>query len=279
MQRRGFLGLFAILVAVLALPAAARADMGPKPTLTVRLVRAGKPLAETGLKARLLACGPADAGPSERAGPLPGLEQMDLQDPSGCVWQEQRYGIYGNECADGACTFSGFLPSPFRLAAYVPSEGRVYLSEPAERRGMHGRYLGDLQADGSVRLSLQPVPLYDRDWTLAGVLVALPLTLAVELAVVWGYGRITRKPIRRVFWVCLGANAITLPCVWLAGGLGFMFSGVAVVGWLLLALAEGGAWAVEAVLYTAVGRLTLLHGVLLSLVANLASVAIGFFVH
>ncbi len=278
MVRRTVLVVLMAFFGLLLPLSAASADVGPKPTLTLRILREGVPVSDPQMRVRLFACTDPGNRWSGQGEPIPGLERFDLSDPSGCVWREAGPGVYGGACSDGECSFSGFLPERFRVAAYLPGEGRTYLTDAAERRAMHERYAVTLAADGTGALRSNPLPIIGRNWSLGGMVVALALTLAVELLVIAGYTRLAHIAARRLLIVGLIANGLSLPCVWLLSGMGYVMAGVE-AGLTALVVAEGLAWLVETVIYIVAGRLSLGRALVLSLAANAASVIVGMVVH
>ena len=272
--RSAWLAPLLALIGLVAFPTVAAADVGPKPELTVRVTYQGGPVPDPKFQAQLLTCAEPGARPFRSERQLPGLDRLDLRDASGCVWQGPSHPVSGGDCEQGQCHFGYMLPSRLRLAVYLPSQGRLYVTDAAERSGMHARLVADLNADGTGRLQPEAVPFYDRDWSAGDVVAALALTIVVELGVVLAYVRWTKRPRRRLLLTCLLGNVLTLPFVWLFAALLYAVGGSA-AGLVGLALAELGAWLAEALLYLWVGRLPASRAFLLSLVANCASFLVG----
>jgi hypothetical protein len=276
-MRRILLALLLLLCALAVPLCPVRADAGPKPSLTLRLYLDGQPLNTADAQVRLLSCLSRDETPYGSDKPLPGLDRLDLGDPSGCLWRDPGAMVRGG-CSNGVCSFSGMLPQRFRAAVYLPAQDRLYVTGAALRQAMHERFAAELQVDGTAVLRADPLPLVGRNWSLPGMGVALLLTLVVELLAIVIYTRLTQRPLRRLLVVGLIANLVTLPGVWLMAGFGYLLLGVE-AGLIVLAMAEGLAWLVEAAVYTVAGRISFGQALLLSLAANLASLILGLFVH
>jgi hypothetical protein len=272
------LALVAALLAALLAPLPVFADMGPKPSVVVTVTYQGRPVPDATFQAQMLECFAAGANSSERQKPLLGLEKFDLRDPSGCTWQAGRTLIWGGDCVQGSCEFGYMLPSRFRLAVLLPSQGRLFVSNAVERSGLRADFAADLAADGSATLTPRASPLLERDWTMEGVGLAILLTLAAELAIVLAFVRVTKRPLRRLFIACLIGNLVSVPLVWFFAGFFYIF-GAAALGFIGLGIAEVVAWLGEAIFYAWFGRLRVSRALLLSLVANLASFGIGLLVH
>jgi hypothetical protein len=267
------LGLTALL-AVVGQPVAA--DMGPKPHMDIHVTYEGGPVPDAAFQARVLTCAAGDEVPYQKGQPLPGLEQVELQDPAGCRWQEPDYPVWGGDCTDGRCWFSYRLPPRFRLAVYLPSQDRLFVTDAAERRGIYDSFVADLSPDGTGRL--RPATGLARAWTVQGIAAALPLTLAVETAAILLFAQRRRQPCRRLLLTGLVANLLTLPGVWAVAGLAAMLGGPQ-AGLVALGLLELGAWEVEGAAYATFGRLSLGAALLLSVIANAASLGLGLLVH
>jgi hypothetical protein len=278
MRRSAVVALVFLGVCLLAPLDTVYADVGPKPTLKIRIERDGQPLVAAGVQARLLTCEESGGEIRQRDDPLPLLDQLDLQDPSGCVWHEPPFFIYGGAVTDGACTFSGGIPDRWRLAVYVPGEERIYLTDVSERSAMHEEYVVELLADGTGQLRAGGLPIIGHNWSLTGAAVAMVLTLIIELAIVALYARWRQTPPRRLLLVALIANLVSLPGVWALAGLGYLLGGIQ-GGLIALALGEAAAWLAEGVAYLAAGKLKVGQSMLLSLVANLASLIVGLLIH
>ncbi len=275
-RRRGRLfALLALLLLALVPTRPAAADAGPKPRLAVHVTYEGRPI-EGPFQARMLTCAPPGAEPYIDGPRLPGLDRLDLTDPSGCRWQEPSARVWGGECADGECEFGYMLPERFRLAIYLPGEGRLYVTDVAERQGLYDRFEADLSPDGTGHLRRDSAMA--RNWTLRGMALALFLTLVLEAVIVLLYAWWRRLPRRRLLGVSLVANALTLPTVWLLAGLAAAIGGPGAGVGALVAL-EVVAWLAEGALYAGWAKLALGAAFLLSLVANAASVGLGLLVY
>ena len=98
---------------------------------------------------------------------------------------------------------------------------------------------------------------------------ALAFSIFVECLVVVGLSFLLRKD-KSLFLVAALGTVCTIPYVWFVFPTIFWYSGSLIV-WV----GEGLAFVVEAFLYKFVGRLTWRYALLFSLLANLASYALG----
>jgi hypothetical protein len=277
MQRRILRALGALLVICLLLPSICLSDMGPKPSMTVRLQRNGQPFALAGIQARLLACQEGTSTPWKPDQVLPALGRVDLADPSGCTWQIPSYPVFTSYNA-GTVSFSYMLPERFRVAIYDPAAERLWLSNAAERQGMHTSFQLDLLDDGTAVLVSQQQNILQKSWDFNRMLLALLLSLVLELAVVVGYIIWQRRRWQRYVLAGLVGNIISLPIVWLLAGIAYLVGG-SLAGLVILGLGEVFAVFLEALLYTLICKERFGRMLLLSLAANVLSFTVGLLLH
>ncbi len=265
------------LVLCLALPVTALADAGPKPSMRINLLHAGQPVDGSAFEFRLLVCDANASANGDPKGTLPGLELLDLSDPSGCTWQVPAYPIWFSNEAD-AVSVNGYLPTTFRLAAYSAADGQLWLSNSAKREGMYASFTVNLLDDGSALLEPMQGNIFQKSWKIEAIIAALGLSLLLETALAVGYAQWRRRPRRPFVLVSVVGNIITLPIVWLLAGFGYMFGGPS-AGLVLLAVGEVCAVFFEALLYKLVAKERFGWALLLSLVANAVSYTVGLLLH
>jgi hypothetical protein len=273
-----------LLAPLLGFAAPLHADMGPKPDdrLFFSVTYAGEPLPDTHFTATVLRFYPT--GSTRKSGPsgaaVPGLADLDLSAPGG-RWG--RTSHWGGEGARGHVEFNGFyegggVPDQIRLAVYLPSQGKVFVSDVAETHPLLRTYQVDLQPDGTATLRLDRTGAFAVDWLVGlwrlGMWLALGLTLAIESLVVAIFARRDKRPVARLFWCCLAGNLLTLPIVWAVTVTGFCFLGPR-WGFVVLAIAELFALLFEGLVYAWRGRLGWAKGFRLSFLANAASLGVG----
>jgi hypothetical protein len=219
------------------------ADVGPKPSVDVAVRWNAGPVADATFYAQMLTCKPPGVGATAQCGfEDPVCERfiaLELPEPAeGCTWRLQGPPmVWGGQCGAGQCSFSYFLPERFRLAVYLPSADRLFVSNPVTRTGLRSSYRLDLAEDGAANL-VETTALLRRSH-LGGAFIALLLSLLIELPLGYGFVRLTHSPRRALRGVALG-NLLTVPALWLivaaAPGSAFL---------LTLGLAEVGAVIVE----------------------------------
>jgi len=220
------------------------ADIGPKPSVDVTVRWNGGPVADETFYAQMLTCYAPENHPGDRCGfddgPLCArFAELAVTEPAeDCTWRLQGPPmIWGGTCQAGQCSFSYFLPERFRLAVYLPAADRLFVSNPVTRTGLRSSYRLDLADDGVASL-VETTALLRRSH-LGGALIALLLSLLIELALGYGFVRLTHSPRRALRGVAMG-NLLTVPALW------FVVAAAPASAFLLtLALAEVGAVIVE----------------------------------
>jgi hypothetical protein len=269
------LGLW--LLVSLLLPSICLADMGPKPSMTVRLLRSGQPFSPASIQLRLLACQEGTSTPWNSDQALPALDGVDLTDPSGCTWQIPSYPVF-TSYAEGTASFSYMLPERFRVAVYDPTADRLWLSNAAERQGMRTSFQLDLLDDGTAVLVLQQQNILEKSWDVGRMLVALLISLVLEVALVVGYVVWQHRRWQPYVLAGLIGNIASLPVVWLLAGIAYLLGGPA-AGIVSLAIGEVLAVFFEAFLYTLICKERFSRMLLLSLAANVLSYTVGLLLH
>lgn len=259
------------IVTLLILTSAATpalADVGPKigGFVVVTVTVDGQPLEEKDAVGTLLSLSPKFSDHPQHV-PV-------LDDPSGGKWM-QAGNLWGGKNENGTFRFHGFMPvggipDQVRVAVYIPSHDKVFVTDISPTRPHLVRMTADLHADGTGTLKLDWPSL----WQELPFWQALGVTLFVELLVVFLFCRkknvAIARPLRVVIWV----NFLTLPVVWLflIGSqltLGTL-TGVAafVVVELLAVLFEGG-------MYRWRGKMEWKSAMTVSLIANGMSALLG----
>ncbi|MCX6029062.1 MAG: hypothetical protein NT169_07135 [Chloroflexi bacterium] len=251
------------------------ADVGPKPSVDVEVRWNGGPVADETFYAQMLTCYAPDVQPNDRCGfdgPLCAkFAGLTVAEPAeGCTWRLQGPPmIRGGECRAGQCSFSYFLPERFRLAVYLPAADRLFVSNPVTRTGLRSSYRLDLAEDGSASL-VETTALLRRSH-FGGALIALLLSLLIELPLGYGFVRLTHSPRRALRGVAIG-NLLTVPALWL------IVAAVPAGAFLLtLILAEVGAMIVEGAIIAGLtrGRMKPALAFAMSLTLNFFSFLLG----
>jgi len=202
------------------------------------------------------------------------LMQLIPDEEKGCYWAVAPMA-WGGECENAHCRFSYALPSKFKLAVYLPSEEEVYLSQEISRENFRSTFEADLISGGNINI-VETTPFLKGDFVrnLIPFGFALFITLILELFVAYIFLLIIRFS-KQVLIHVLIANVITLPIVW------FVFPLLKIEFFMILILAEIFALAFEAyfLYWRNKGKLPLGKSFLLSILMNLASLFVGWFIY
>jgi hypothetical protein len=175
---------------------------------------------------------------------------------------------WGGDCAESSCSFNYMVPEEFRMAVYLPDQGKVYVSDPVHRNNFYSRFRAELSADG--RMNLREVG--DEVVDYAVFLIALSLTLFLEVLTAVVFIFFTKARWRTLIYVFL-VNLISLPVVW------FLFPHLPLPSAASLLLAEAFAVCFEAIGIYLLSRpaLSLKRSILLSVIMNVVSFFLGGF--
>jgi hypothetical protein len=144
------------------------ADMGPKPTADIILSKSRESI-DSAFSA-LLAC-EKDYCTGEDCNTKPSEEELKemcefenddactaltniwiTDTEKDCTWQHAPY-IWGGNCQDSICHFNYMIPTEFRLAVYLPSEKKTYLSEKVYRENFHSTFIAELNNDKTITIT------------------------------------------------------------------------------------------------------------------------------
>ena len=207
----------------------------------------------------------------------------------------------GGVCAQGRVKFEGLavaagFPEDVRVAVFIPSLRKLCVTDAVKVSGPYCYLRADLLADGSGRLAVLKV----LPWRGLDLLTAVALTLLVEVLVVIAHDRRLQTEFQRKFdaksltdrefrcladssrlpkclGLCLLLNLLTIPVLWWFVTRAYQEQSAA-IGHLSLAGAELLAGVFEGLGYAWIAKLGLRRGLVLGLVANAASFAVGLLV-
>lgn len=273
---------------LLLLVSAAYADIGRRPSMKIHCTYNNEEI-DSIFYAELLEC-LSQERINEQASYL--SEMVEVQqlaitefDPArNCYWSPSRSPLSfqnlgrGDECTDSECNFRFQLPREFRLAVYVPSLDKVFLSDAIVRKNYSSRYEATLLPDGTIEIEETTSFLQsDAALLMKMFMAALVLTLFFELPIYFILLSLTEparqkysKKKKRILSTVFLANVISLSIVW------FVFSLMGDSTQLII-LAEMFAIIFEALFIKSLNKAILSIGkaFVLSLVANLASFFVG----
>lgn len=284
MKKRMISLLLLVLLLLPLVTVTVSADMGPKPGTSITVRPGGGEYAIVTLLAQEESNGPhwtigPDDEPSSRIAENERLAKAwyafrDYADPDG-------YHFWG-EIYEGSVTWGYFPPENFKIAVYYPEYGILWVSEDSyERYAFDSDYRLNLPAvgagaqSGEVDMVLKKTSNLGSE--LAGFLIRVVLTLAIELAVARIFGLTEpgqKKLILRVNLLTqVGLNLLLWGWYYFDGPLAAM---------VRLILAEILVLVVESAIYLRKLRQEESRGKILgyTILANLASVTLGFlFLH
>lgn len=211
--------LATVLVLMILIPTIVKADIGPKPVMDIYVKQAGEPLKDNQFYAQLLACDNEAAVEIEWHYTHPPVAKLLIKEYDAardCWWYTDRLA-WGGKCTEGKCTFTYMVPSPFKLAVYLPSEDKVYLSGATSRKGtgMDTVLEANLLPSGGIETKVSPLQVTSR--RQSQFIFAVVLTLIIELLAAWLYlkNRIEDKKNRfKILLTVAAGSLITLPVVW-----------------------------------------------------------------
>ena len=182
-----------VISALLLAIGPAFADVGPKPSVTVKIEgRPGETLYAT-LLSKSEVYGPWFSITEENIGEAGGYGPSDAgpevyeaffayRDPDGYMLMNQIFTVEG----EGSFCWSYYPPKEFKVAVYVPSENRIFVSEEMERDAFDSFFSAVIPDLAGTEAELQIQPLYVsediRTGNQIGAFVArMLLTVAVEV--------------------------------------------------------------------------------------------------
>lgn len=280
MKKRFLSALLALLMMLPVLVLTVSADCGPKPSTFITVHTGGGERAIVTLLAESEGWGPNNTvGPEEN--PADWMVKNKLQEEAWYAFRDHRdsdgFHFWG-EVYEGNVTWGYYPPEVFKIAVYYPDYDILWVSEDVyERYSFHSDYrltlpaLGAGARSGEVDMVLKKSS--DLATELAGFLVRVVVTLAVELGMAWLFdfdGKRQRKLILRVNLLTqVGLNLLLWAWYFFDGPLAAM---------LRLVLAELVVLVVEGAVYLRRLRIDESRGrvIAYTILANLASVVIGF---
>lgn len=197
-----FLPILLCLAIALALPVSARADTGPKPSVTITI---------EGLPAGTLCYGTL-LSERESTGPATAYDGtndyyygdedlrwvwqtfVDYQDADGFYYLQRHW-----DCSEGEFRWGYYPPSTFKVLLYFPAEGTFAVSEVLERYAFDSYFTVSLSGLDIGTVTAQEVlyveKSYDFTWELISLAARILMTIAIELAIALLFGYRQKKQI------------------------------------------------------------------------------------
>jgi hypothetical protein len=260
--------LIFVLLIFSVLPSFVSADLGPKDSVDINVLYNGNKISDASFSAEMLACINKNRQYLPE-GLIPQLNISEYDSANNCYWTPA-FLAWGGNCSDSRCYFWYFPPSEFKLAVYVPSLDKVFITNEISRTTSDSNYEVALNFDGSAKIS-ETTPLFRKD-NVSSFIKALIITLIIELLVALIYLSITKLSKKILISVIVG-SLITLPIVW------FIFPLIKIIP-LVILLSEIFAIVFEAYFIYHLNKqaITLKKSFVLSIIMNLASLIIGGFI-
>ena len=265
------------LAVLLGTVTAAKADTGPKPSVTVTLENLPEGTAYATLLSKTKSTGPYSAGVSYE-------DHFGSKDASREIWeafdsyaqQDDYYfiGFVQNVTVSGTLSWTYYPPQDFKLLIYLPESNTFLISEAESRYAFDSLYTADC--------SLSPITFRSSLFTLSrltGFAGRLLFTLAIELFVALLFN-LREKEQKKVIILMNLATQIVLNLI-LMKGPSLNFHRLGLNSWsFLFILCEIGVFAAEAFVYTKKLE-DVYHSkkqlILYAFLANLASMVFGLF--
>ncbi len=237
MKNKSAILILAILLFSLV-PSLVSADMGQRPLAKIHVTLNGQNVPDATFNAKMLTCqNEENRFPARDV--IPQLNISEYDSTNNCYWKPAEL-VERGYCQNGNCYISStFLPSEFRLAVYLPSQDKTYLSVEVARENFRSTFEADLLFDGSITIQeTTPFIQSDSAENIIPFLIALILTLVLELIVALIYLSST-KISKKVLISVLIANVISLPIVWVIFSLLKIMSFVILLGEIFVFVFEG----------------------------------------
>ena len=266
------------LILIISLPVAAKADIGPKPSVRITFTGIEGETYYGTLLSERRSTGPATAwnGYEDYRDWKPENEKpiwekfISYEDTDGYYFLQEWW-----DCSEtNQLNWTYYPPNPFKILLYFPETDSFYVSDIYERYAFDSYFTVDLSAYATTPITARQS--YDYTWELISLGARIVLTIVLELAIALVFGYREKKALSFLAII----NVITQVTLNVAlniinyksGSMGFTFAFICM---------EILVFAIEAISYKA-----LLHrfsekekvehrGVTYALVANTASFAIG----
>ena len=206
-------------------PTTVFADMGPKPTVDIKVTYNNLPVKDRIFFGALFSCRQNPGGDLSRLenemsdysdkeidSSVFAVNDYDLERK--CYWGV--YGLsWGFKCKDSICNFRYMIPSEFKVGIYLPDENRFYLSEPIRQSAFHSTYSANLLENGAIEIK-NKTHFYKTNLFkyFLFYVIALVFTIIIELSASgWFISKNLNKA--KIERTIIYANLISLTLLWL----------------------------------------------------------------
>lgn len=256
------------------LPKGASADLGPKPSVDIDVIYNQQNISDSSFSAKMLSCGPQDTAqkqPGSEKDFVPQLKISEYDSSKNCYWYPSWFA-WGGQCTNSSCHFGYMPPSEFKLAVFVPSVDKVFITNEISRTNFNSRYKAELFSDGSAKIS-ETTPVLSSD-KISSFAKAFPITIILELLVSLILLSVRKLPKKILAYILL-ANIISLPIVW------FLFPLVKLPLLAIIVMSEIFAVLFETYFVYLLNKqiISFRQSLTLNILNNLASLFVGGFIY
>lgn len=274
--------IFLTILLLVLLSSLSHADIGRKPTIDVKVLYDNKEISDSIFYGKMLACFSESYIKGEDQFKLSKYTAVQLNvsihdSNRNCTWAPtERAWVL--PCEDSECSFGYNPPVEFKIAIYIPSLDKVFISENITRTKIYSAYELSINSDGSTKIVETTYTAKTKSF-----LQALVMTLILELItalIIFRLFKINKKFIKRLI-VCIAiADIISLPIIWFVFPLLakiLIFEILFIVPLLSWLLAEILVIIFEAYFIAGLNKkaITLKQSFILSVIMNLVSAIIG----
>ena len=237
-----YIFLLVLCTLVFLSPQITHADLGPKPTATIEVFYNKQIVSDINFNAQMLRCmsqSDIDGESQYLENIIPQLRINQYDESKKCSWFVDRFA-WGGECANGVCEFTYMLPKDFKLAVFIPSLDKVFVTNEIsrEQNEFNSRYRVDISSDGTAKIisttknKIETVSLIDNnnqtfypdniapvkssiftDNYFNAFFRSFLITILLELLVSSILIYLFKLP-KKVLWAIILGNIISLPIVW-----------------------------------------------------------------
>lgn len=270
-----FFSLLVVIFALVAfLPKSASADLGPKPSVDIDVVYNQQNISDPSFNAKMLSCGPQNVvqnEPKSEESLVPQLNINEYDSSKDCYWYPSWFA-WGGQCSNSSCNFSYMPPREFKLAVFIPSINKVFITNEISRTNFNSRYKVELFSDGSSKIS-ETTSILPSD-KISSFVRAFLVTIILELLVSLIYISMCKLPKKILAYILL-ANIISLPIVW------FIFPLVRLPSLAIIVMSEVFAILFETYFVYFLNKqvISFKQSLTLNILTNFVSLIIGGFVY
>jgi len=284
--------LVLMLLSLISLPILVSADMFTPASMNVDVTLDEEKITEDSPKAMLLFCLEKNSKSNysydntyshylEFISTIPKLVIDEFNEKGKCYWQPSMLAGSGYKSSTFSASLvfspgSELVKSNFKLAIYLPTQDKIYMSPETSRDSFRSSYQANLLSSNGT-IEMKDITTFwktPRAHEIKNLIFALVLTQIIELLVALIYlssNKLSKKILFSVFIL----NLISLPIVWFIASLfktDLLF--------LAIVVGEVFAFAFEAYLINFLNKkvFSLRQSFILSLIMNIASFVIGGFI-